>query len=44
VTFGSMTLLVITVKNFAGLFVLRWFLGMAESESRPNSDALCEGR
>jgi MFS family permease len=32
VTFGTMTLLVVVVKNFAGLFVLRWFLGMAESE------------
>jgi MFS family permease len=36
-TFGSMTLLVVTVKNFAGLFVLRWFLGMAESESPSRS-------
>lgn len=30
--FGTMTLLVITVQNFAGLFALRWFLGMAESK------------
>ena len=33
-TFGSMTLLVVAVQNFAGLFALRWFLGMAESESQ----------
>lgn len=31
-TFGSMTLLVITVQGFSGLFALRWFLGMAESK------------
>jgi MFS family permease len=31
-TFGTMTVLVVTVKNFSGLFALRWFLGMAESE------------
>lgn len=31
-TFGSMTLLVVAVQNFAGLFALRWFLGMAESK------------
>lgn len=31
-TFGSMTLLVVTVQNFSGLFALRWFLGMAESK------------
>lgn len=36
-TFGSMTLLVVVVKNFAGIFVLRWFLGMAESERQTNS-------
>ena len=40
VTFGTMTLLVVTVKNFAGLFVLRWFLGMAESESRTETAQL----
>lgn len=32
-TFGSMTLLVVTVQNFSGLFALRWFLGMAESKT-----------
>lgn len=31
--FGSMTILTVTVRNFQGLFALRWFLGMAESES-----------
>lgn len=31
-TFGGMTVLVVAVQNFAGLFALRWFLGMAESE------------
>ncbi|KAH9929018.1 MFS general substrate transporter [Epithele typhae] len=29
--FGSMTLLSAAVKNFAGMFAVRWFLGMAES-------------
>lgn len=33
--FGSMTLLSAAVQNFAGLFVLRWFLGMAESAFFP---------
>ena len=33
-TFGTMTLLVVAVKNFAGLVTLRWFLGMAGSCSR----------
>src|ERR1700761_3510795 len=33
--FGSMTLLVAAVKNFAGLMTLRWFLGMAESAFFP---------
>ncbi|KAJ4249822.1 hypothetical protein NW762_012165 [Fusarium torreyae] len=30
-TFGSMTMLAAAVKNFGGLFALRFFLGMAES-------------
>jgi len=30
--FGSMTVLVVAVQNFSGLFALRWFLGMAESK------------
>lgn len=30
-TFGSMTLLAAAAHNFAGLFTLRFFLGMAES-------------
>ncbi|KAL1296804.1 hypothetical protein AAFC00_004432 [Neodothiora populina] len=34
-TFGSMTLLITTTKNFAGLMTLRWFLGMAESAFFP---------
>ncbi|KAK5132955.1 hypothetical protein LTR08_008318 [Meristemomyces frigidus] len=34
-TFGSMTLLVVAVYNFAGLMALRWFLGMAESAFFP---------
>ncbi|GAB7363457.1 hypothetical protein MBLNU230_g3729t2 [Neophaeotheca triangularis] len=34
-TFGTMTLLVISVTNFGGLFALRWFLGMAESAFFP---------
>lgn len=28
-TFGTMTLLVVSVHNFAGIMTLRWFLGMA---------------
>lgn len=35
VVFGSMTLLVSTVKNFSGLFAVRWFLGMSESAFFP---------
>lgn len=35
IAFGSATLLVTTVKNFAGIMVLRWFLGMAESAFFP---------
>lgn len=35
-TFGSMTLLVVAAYNFAGIFVLRWFLGMAESKLAPS--------
>lgn len=31
--FGAMTLLVATAQNFSGIFALRWFLGMAESQS-----------
>lgn len=31
-TFGTMTVLVVAVQNFGGLFALRWFLGMAESK------------
>ncbi|KAI4752518.1 putative MFS transporter [Aureobasidium sp. EXF-3400] len=34
-TFGTMTLLVTATENFAGLMVLRWFLGMAESAFFP---------
>ncbi|PGH00576.1 hypothetical protein AJ79_08179 [Helicocarpus griseus UAMH5409] len=34
-TFGLMTLLSATAKNFSGLFALRWFLGMAESAFFP---------
>lgn len=30
-SFGTMTLLVISVYNWSGLMALRWFLGMAES-------------
>lgn len=33
--FGSMTLLVTAVYNWAGLLALRWFLGMAESAFFP---------
>lgn len=33
--FGTFTLLVAAVKNFAGLMTLRWFLGMAESAFFP---------
>lgn len=41
-TFGTMTLLAVTVKNFAGLFVFCWFLGTAESESQTKSEVFCE--
>ncbi|KAF2183240.1 MFS general substrate transporter [Zopfia rhizophila CBS 207.26] len=34
-SFGSATLLSATVKNFAGMMTLRWFLGMAESAFFP---------
>ncbi|TKA24215.1 hypothetical protein B0A50_05979 [Salinomyces thailandicus] len=34
-TFGTMTLLVVAVYNWAGLVALRWFLGMAESAFFP---------
>jgi MFS family permease len=34
-SFGSFTLLVAAVKNFAGLMTLRWFLGMSESAFFP---------
>ncbi|KIY69131.1 MFS general substrate transporter [Cylindrobasidium torrendii FP15055 ss-10] len=30
-TFGAMTLLAASVKNFGGMMAVRWFLGMAES-------------
>ena len=33
--FGSMTLLAAAANNFAGIFALRWFLGMAESAFFP---------
>lgn len=33
--FGSMTLLMASVRNFSGVFALRWFLGMAESAFFP---------
>ncbi|KAF2637277.1 MFS general substrate transporter [Massarina eburnea CBS 473.64] len=33
--FGSMTLISASVKNFAGLMALRWFLGMAEAAFFP---------
>jgi MFS family permease len=41
-TFGSMTVLVVAVQNFSGLFALRWFLGMAESKrvSKPRTMAM----
>lgn len=35
VVFGSMTLLTAAVKNFSGLFAIRWFLGMSESAFFP---------
>ncbi|WPG98737.1 putative MFS transporter [Acrodontium crateriforme] len=35
VTFGTMTLLVVTVKNFGGILVLRIILGLAESAFFP---------
>ncbi|KAI5361290.1 Putative major facilitator superfamily, MFS transporter superfamily [Septoria linicola] len=34
-SFGTMTLLVISVYNWSGLMALRWFLGMAESAFFP---------
>jgi MFS transporter, ACS family, DAL5 transporter family protein len=34
-SFGSFTLFVAAVKNFAGLMTLRWFLGMSESAFFP---------
>ncbi|KAF2001767.1 MFS general substrate transporter [Amniculicola lignicola CBS 123094] len=34
-SFGSATLLAASVKNFAGMMTLRWFLGMAESAFFP---------
>ncbi|OAX81789.1 hypothetical protein ACJ72_03867 [Emergomyces africanus] len=34
-SFGLMTLLSATAKNFSGIFALRWFLGMAESAFFP---------
>lgn len=34
-TFGSMTLLTASTKNFSGIFAVRWFLGMAESAFFP---------
>jgi len=33
--FGTATLLVVAVKDFAGIMVLRWFLGMSESAFFP---------
>lgn len=33
--FGSMTLLMTCVKNFSGVFALRWFLGMSEGAFFP---------
>ncbi|KIW71966.1 hypothetical protein PV04_00192 [Phialophora macrospora] len=33
--FGCCTLFVVAVKNFSGIFALRWFLGMAESAFFP---------
>ena len=37
-TFGSMTVLVVAVQNFSGLFALRWFLGMAESKRSSSNE------
>ncbi|ABN65615.2 Transporter of Nicotinic Acid [Scheffersomyces stipitis CBS 6054] len=34
-TFGSITLLIVSVFNFSGLMAARWFLGMAESAFFP---------
>ncbi len=34
-SFGCFTLLVVAVKNFAGLMTIRWFLGMSESAFFP---------
>ncbi|EXJ80591.1 hypothetical protein A1O3_06873 [Capronia epimyces CBS 606.96] len=34
-SFGFFTLMVVAVQNFAGLFAIRWFLGMAESAFFP---------
>lgn len=42
-TFGSMTVLVVAVQNFSGLFALRWFLGMAESKRLSNKEILAVG-
>lgn len=33
--FGFLTIMVVVVKDFAGIFVIRWFLGMAESAFFP---------
>jgi len=33
--FGICTLCVVGVKNFSGLFAVRWFLGMSESAFFP---------
>jgi MFS family permease len=42
-TFGSMTVLVVAVQNFSGLFALRWFLGMAESKRSPEKRIVALG-
>ncbi|KAI1625095.1 major facilitator superfamily transporter [Exophiala viscosa] len=34
-SFGFFTLMVVAVKNFAGIFAIRWFLGMSESAFFP---------
>ncbi|RMZ85889.1 hypothetical protein DV737_g353, partial [Chaetothyriales sp. CBS 132003] len=34
-SFGFFTIMVVVVKNFSGLFALRWFLGMSESAFFP---------
>lgn len=33
--FGFLTIMVVVVKDFAGIFAIRWFLGMAESAFFP---------